>query len=174
MKGLISVAVRHALLGALAVALSVPVLTGLSRILGVARPPLGGLALLGGSVLLAFAGGGLIGALGARAGLRSRWAVSLLGLVYGLVLCGTVLPLYTDDVLDEMTDRGTELAVARLDKVLEKPEGIWDQAMDVAGHVVQEGAVYVPALALLGWTLVGPALTAPLEVRRGRKAHTGP
>jgi len=174
MKDLLGVALRHALLGALVVALSLPVLLGLSRVLGVARPPLGGLALLGGSVMLGFAGGGLIGALGARAGLRSGWAASLLGLVYGLVLCGTVLPLYTDDVLDEMTDRGTELAVERLDKVLDKPEGVWNQAVDVAGHVAQEGAVYVPALALLGWTLVGPALAAPLEVRRGRKALKGP
>ncbi len=171
---LFKVAVRQALLGALAVVVSLPVLVGLSHILGVARPPLGGLALLSGSVLLGFVGGGLIGALGARAGLRSGWGASLLGLVYGLVLCGTVLPLYMDDVLDEMTDQGTEMAVERLDTVLDKPKGIWDQAVDVAGHVAQEGAVYVPALALLGWTLIGPALAAPLEVRRGRKTARSP
>ena len=157
---------RQALFGALAVAVSLPLVLGLSRALGVPRPPVGGLALLGGSVLLAFAGGGLIGALGARAGLRSRLAVSLLGLVYGLVLCATVLPLYTDDVLDEMTDRGTEMAVGRMDKILDHPEGILNEAVDVAGHLAEEGAVYVPALALLGWTIIGPALAAPMEVRR--------
>lgn len=174
MRELFGATVRQALLGALAVSVSLPFVLGWSRVLGVARPPLGGLTLLGGSVLLGWAGGGLIGALGARAGLRSRLAASALGLVYGLVLSSAVLPLYTDDILDEMTDRGTELAVARLDKVLDHPQGIMDEAVDVASHLAQEGAVYVPALALLGWTAVGPALAAPMEVRRGQKARTGP
>ena len=49
MKALIAAALRQALWGSLAVALSLPVLMGLSRVLGVARPPLGGLALLGGA-----------------------------------------------------------------------------------------------------------------------------
>lgn len=171
MKRFVWVAVRQALLGLLAVAVSLPLLFLLSRVLGVSRPPLGGLATLGGSVVLAFAGGGLIGALLAisfsgRPLRLVRLVAAGAGLVYGFVLCSAVLPLYTDDVLDEMTDRGTEIAVERAPDVLDHPAGAVDQATDAAGKLVQEGAVYVPALALLGWTLLGPALAAPLEARR--------
>ncbi len=174
MKRLVWVAVRQALLGVVVVVASLPLLLLLSHALGLGRPPLGGLATLGGSVVLAFAGGGLIGALLASAfGGRSLGFVRLIaagaGLVYGFLLCSAVLPLYTDDVLDELTDRGTEIAVERAPDVLDRPAGALDQAWDAAGKLVHEGAVYIPALALLGWTLVGPALAAPLEVRRPRR-----
>lgn len=174
MKRFVWVAVRQALLGLLVIAASFPLLLALSHALGLGRPPLGGVATLGGSVVLAFAGGGLIGALLAHAAptrslLQLRLAAALAGLVYGFVLCSAVLPLYTDDVLDELTDRGTEIAVERAPDVLDRPANIGDQAMDAAGKLVHEGVVYIPALALLGWTLLGPALAAPLEVRRPRQ-----
>lgn len=116
MKRLVWVAVRQALLGLLAVAASFPLLLALSHAFGLGRPPLGGVATLGASVVLAFAGGGLIGALLASVGANRsltqlRLAAALAGLVYGFVLCSVVLPFYTDDVLDELTDRGTEIAV---------------------------------------------------------------
>jgi hypothetical protein len=177
MKRLVWVAVRQSLLGLAAVAASFPLLLALSHALGLGRPPLGGLATLGGSVVLAFAGGGLIGALlasvaGNRSLLQVRLAAALAGLVYGFVLCSAVLPLYTDDVLDELTDRGTEIAIERAPDVLDRPAGAVNQATDAAGKLVHEGAVYIPALALLGWTLLGPALAAPIEVRRPRQGHT--
>ena len=173
MTRLVWVAARQVLLGLIAVAASFPLLLALSHALGLGRPPLGGVATLGGSVVLAFAGGGLIGAMLAGMGGKRplgllRLAAAGLGLVYGFVLCSAVLPLYTDDVLDEMTDQGTEIAVERAPDVLDRPASVGDQAMDAAGKLVHAGAVYVPALALLGWTLIGPALAAPLEVRRPR------
>jgi len=176
MKRLVWVAVRQALLGCVAVAASFPLLLALSHALALGRPPLGGVATLGGSVVLAFAGGGLIGAFLAGVGsnrslLQLRLAAALAGLVYGFVLCSAVLPLYTDDVLNELTDRGTEIAVERAPDVLDRPANIGDQAMDAAGKLIHEGVVYVPALALLGWTLLGPALAAPLEVRRPRRGR---
>ncbi len=176
MRRLVWAAVRQALLGVVAVAASFPLLLALSHALGLGRPPLGGVATLGGSVVLAFAGGGLIGALLASVGanrslLQLRLAAALAGLVYGFVLCSAVLPLYTDDVLNELTDRGTEIAVERAPDVLDRPANIGDQAMDAAGKLVHEGAVSVPALVLLGWTLLGPALAAPLEVRRPRQSR---
>lgn len=178
MKRLVWVAVRQALLGLLAVAASFPLLLARSHALGLGRPPLGGVATLGGSVVLAFVGGGLIGALLASTfGGRSVGFVRLVaagaGLVYGFVLCSAVLPLYTDDVLDELTDRGTEIAVERAPDLLDRPASVGDQAMDAAGKLVHEGAVYIPALALLGWTLLGPALAAPLEVRRPKSGRRG-
>ena len=179
MKRLVWVALRQALLGVVAVAASFPLLLLLSHALGLGRPPLGGVATLGGSVVLAFAGGGLIGAVlstivGDRPRVQVRLAAALAGLVYGFVLCSAVLPLYTDDVLNDLTDRGTEIAVEHAPAVLDRPSGVMDQAMDAAGKLVHEGAVSVPALALLGWTLLGwtllaPALIAPLEVRPPRR-----
>ena len=62
MKRLVWVALRQALLGAVVVAASFPLLLLLSHALGLGRPPLGGVATLGGSVVLAFTGAGLIGA----------------------------------------------------------------------------------------------------------------
>lgn len=174
MKRFVWVAVRQALLGLVAVAASFPLLLALSHALGLGRPPLSGVATLGGSVVLAFAGGGLIGALlsdiaGNRSRLQVRLAAALAGLVYGIILCSAVLPLYTDDVLDGLTDRGTEIAVERAPDVLAQPSKAADQAVDAAGKLIHEGAVYIPALALLGWTLLGPVLSAPLEVRRSRQ-----
>jgi len=173
MKRFVWVALRQALLGAVAVAASFPLLLALSRALGLGRPPLGGVATLGASVVLAFAGAGLIGALlAAAAPSRPRWQVrsvaALAGLVYGFFLCSAALPLYTDDVLDDLTDRGTEIAVERAPGLLDRPAGAVDQATDVAGKLAHEGAVSLPALALLGWTLLAPALVAPLEVRPPR------
>ena len=177
MKRLVWVALRQALLGAVVVAASFPLLLLLSHALGLGRPPLGGVATLGGSVVLAFTGAGLIGAfLAALAPRRPRWqvrsAAALAGLIYGFVLCSAALPLYTDDVLDDLTNRGTEIAVERAPGLLDKPSGAVDQATDMAGKLVHEGAVSLPALALLGWTLLAPALIAPLEVRRPRQKRT--
>ena len=176
MKRFVWVAVRQSLLGLMAVAASFPLLLALSHALGLGRPPLGGVATMGGSVVLAFAGGGLIGVLLASMGGQRplglvRLAAAGLGLVYGFVLCSAVLPLYTDDVLDDLTDRGTEIAVERAPDVLDRPASAGEQAMDAAGKLVHAGAVSVPALALLGWTLLGPALVAPLEVRRPQQTR---
>lgn len=175
---LLLIAVRQALLGLVVVAVSFPMLLALSHTLGLGRPPLNGVATLGGSVVLAFAGGGLIGSLLAKGSAAQpvvliRLAAAGFGLVYGFFLCSAVLPLYTDDVLDELTSRGTEIAVERAPDVLSHPEGAANQALESAGTLVQEGTVYIPALALLGWTLAGPALAAPLEVRRPRQSDRG-
>ncbi len=178
MKRFVWVAVRQALLGCVAVAASFPLLLLLSHALGLGRPPLGGVATLGGSVVLAFVGGGLIGAVlssivGDRSQRQVRFAAAFAGLVYGFVLCSAALPFYTDDVLDDLTDRGTEIAVERVPALLDRPAGVVDQAMDAAGKLVHAGAVSVPALALLGWTLLAPAFVAPLEVRRPRQKRGG-
>lgn len=169
---------RQTLIGLLAVAASVPLLFGLSHMLGLSRPPLGGVALLGGSVLAAFAGAGLLGALlGLGGGLSRRWlgpTAALLGLTYGIFLCSAVFPFYTDDLVDQMTERGSEIATEKvdaghLDKVLDHPADIVDQVTEAGSKLLQEGAASLPALALLGWTVLGPALAAPLEARLARK-----
>lgn len=169
---------RQTLVGILAVAASLPLLFGLSHMLGLSRPPLGGVALLGGSVLAAFAGAGLLGALlGLGGSLSRRWlglAAALLGLTWGIFLCSVVFPFYTDDLVDQMTDRGTEIATEKVDgghleKVLDHPSDVVDQISDLGGKLLKEGAASLPALALLGWTVLGPALAAPLEARLARK-----
>jgi hypothetical protein len=176
-------AARQALLGLLVVTLSLPPLFALSRALGVGTPPRGGLAILGGSVVLGFAGGGFVGALASGLGLpterRAAWrrlrvAASLAGLVWGIALCGLALPLYLDGVVDDATDAGTEAAIHRIDPILDHPAGALDQAWAVAGELAQAGAARLPALTLLGWTLLGPVLAAPLETRRTREGKTQP
>ncbi|MBV9851300.1 MAG: hypothetical protein JO250_16645 [Armatimonadetes bacterium] len=164
-------AVRQALVGVVVVVASVPLLMGLCRALELEAPPVEGVALLGGSVLLGFAGGGVIGALlGGLAGSgplgRVRLAAALAGLVWGGLLCSVALPLYTDSVMDDVTDAGTEQAIARVGPVLERPSGAADQAVDAGEKLAMAAAARLPALALLGWTLLGPAVVAPLEVRR--------
>lgn len=54
-------ALRQACLGMLLVALSLPLLITLHRKIGVEAPEFGGVALMAASVVLAFAGGALIG-----------------------------------------------------------------------------------------------------------------
>ena len=166
---LLRATVRQALVGLLVAAASLPLVLALGRALGVPRPPTDGILLLGGTVALAFAGGGLLGALAAAVMRGSRRRVRLLaslaGLVWGIFLCSVALPFYTQDVLDDMTDQGTEAALAHVDTLLERPSGALDQAADIAGGLIRDGAARLPALALLGWAVIGPTLVAPLEAR---------
>jgi hypothetical protein len=125
--------------------------------------------------VLGFAAGGALGAmlgasdLGVRVR-RLRGVASVAGLVLGIVLCGAVLPVYLDSAMDDVTDAAAEGAAGRIGTVLDRPSSAWDQAGDAAGELARAGAARLPALALLGWTLLGPALAAGLEARRPRGA----
>ena len=173
---LVRATVRQAVVG-LAVALaSLPLLLVLSRTLGLTPPPVDGLLLLGGAVVLAFAGGGLLGALLTVAVLRGfrgriRGLAALAGLAWGIALCSIALPLYTENVFDELTDTGTEAAMTHAGDVLNRPSAAADQALDIAGHLAAEGAARLPAVVLLIWVVVGPALVAPLEARPPRASR---
>lgn len=179
--------------GLLAVLVSLPVLNGLHGLARLGPPPASGVLLLGASVVLAFALGGLIGALVASAaGRRYRSAgcgpaalAALAGLALGGLICSVTLPMYTSSVVDALTREGAQAVYAQR-------RGALDAAKDAAGTVLRErrlpdapdlpgagqtavnealrlarnGAARLPALVLLGWILLGPALAAGVEARR--------
>ncbi len=116
-------ALLWAIAGVLAVAVSLPVLWAVSGAVGLGQPPLGGVLLLGASVALAFALGGLLGAaVGAAGSRRSGCAPALSAaaavLVLGGLLCSALLPLYTSSVLDSLTREGRGSPYAQRDTVL--------------------------------------------------------
>jgi hypothetical protein len=165
---------RQALLGLTVVAGSLPLLLTLNHALGLQSPPKEGLATLGGSVILGFTGGGLIGGLltifGSTTGFnvssrKARFLAALAGLVWGFTLCTLALPLYVDDIIDDVTDTGTTAAISHADTFLDHPTDALNQVGTIFGELAQEGSVRLPALVLLGWTLLGPALAAPIESR---------
>ena len=161
-------ALRQTVFGSVAVAVTWPAMLAVHRAFHVGMPPVNALLLLGASVLVSFSVGGLIGAGLAQKVRPGRWlrpAAALLGLVWGLALCSLVLPWYTDQVMEQLTDSGTEQAVAKIGTVAANLNSAPNQLWDVAGKLTEEGAAQIPALLLLGWTLIGPALAAPWEAR---------
>lgn len=108
--------VRQTLCGLLAVLVSLPVLFALHRAFGLGSPPISGLLLLGGAVVLAFASAGLLGAmLGAARG--TAGVAGLLGLGLGALLCFAVAPFYGSIVLDGVTRDATSMVWAERGRV---------------------------------------------------------
>lgn len=115
-----------------------PLLWMLSRVVGLGTPPLGGVLLLGGSAVAAWAGGGLLGAaLGKGShGLRkggAAWLSALCGLVLGVVLCFIVTPLYVESVVESVTRE------AAMD-IYERREELLSRAREAAVKAAQETA----------------------------------
>lgn len=161
-----------AVIGLAAVLVSLPVVWALSRAAGLGAPPVGGVLLLGAGVVLAFAGGGLLGAALGSVGGRNQGGIRALGgafagLLWGGALCAVVAPIYAQSALDGLTRAGAALVYEQRDMVLGErrlPEA--PEAVEAAKRLARGGAARLPALALLGWTLCGPALAGAVEARR--------
>lgn len=169
--------VLWALAGALVVAASLPILGALSGAVGLGPPPVGGVFLLGTTVVLGWASGALVGALigrgsGRRAGCGALAAAAAAGLVLGGVLCALVLPLYTQSVVDGLARESARLAAAQGRTVLrDRRLPPTSAAVEAAQQLARNGAARLPALSLLGWALVGPALAAGIEARRAARKN---
>lgn len=100
-------AARQGLFGLLAVVVSLPLLFALHGAWGLGAPPASGLLLLGGAVVLAFAGGGIIGAV-VGASRSSAGLAALFGCGLGLLLCVAVAPLYSTLVIDGLRRDATD------------------------------------------------------------------
>lgn len=90
---LVSAALKAALFGILAVAISLPILWIIHGAFGLGNPPLTGILVLGGTVVLSFALAGVLGAyIGSNRG--NPLVAALLGLALGITACAVAAPLY--------------------------------------------------------------------------------
>lgn len=107
-------ALRQAVVGLLAVALSLPWLWTFHRSLGVDSPATGSVFLLGASVVAAFVGGGIIGAALREFGRGTRferhpargWVAPLAGLLFGLGWCAAVGSFYGQSIAEDLAGEG--------------------------------------------------------------------
>ncbi|RYG56138.1 hypothetical protein EON80_29725, partial [bacterium] len=96
--------------GLVAVVVSLPLLLLVHRSLGLGNPPVSGLLLLGGTVVVCFALAAAIGAsLGAARG--NALVAALLGLVLGVAACFLVAPFYAGLVVEGLTRDATGLVL---------------------------------------------------------------
>lgn len=113
---LVAALVRQSCIGALLVALSLPLLLLVHRSFGLGNPPLAGLLVLGVAVVLSFAGAGIIGALvGAARG--NALLAALLGLGLGGVVSATAAPFYASMVVDSLTHEALGLVWNERDRI---------------------------------------------------------
>ena len=100
---------RQSVLGALAVGVSLPFLWILHRSFGLGSPPIGGIVVLGGAVVAAFAGAGALGAAMGQA--RGQAIVAaLLGLLLGATITAVAAPLYASMVADDLASDALKMA----------------------------------------------------------------
>lgn len=92
------------------VAVSLPILFLAHRMMDLGKPPLSGLILLSGSVVISMAIAGAIGAAMARAN-GNVVGAGLIGLALGFIVCTIVAPIYGGLILDNLT-RQASMAVA--------------------------------------------------------------
>lgn len=210
-------ALRQAAIGLVLVALSLPLLWMFSRAVGLGAPPLGGVILLGGSAIAAWAAGGFLGAVlgsGAR-GVRAGGApiiAALAGLVLGGVMCFAVAPFYAQSVVEGVTREAATDVWKRRDELLARarqattkaaqdaarnPARARESARDAENLKAQaerlstqvrktasntasgalsatkklalSAAARLPAMTLLIWALLGPAIAGFLEARRAAR-----
>ncbi len=108
--------VRQTFLGAFLVLLSLPFLWILHRGLGLGNPPISGILLLGGAVILAFAGAGAIGAsVGAARG--NALVAGVLSLLLGGIISAGAAPFYGSIILDDLTREGAGMVWAERDRI---------------------------------------------------------
>jgi len=92
------------------------------------------------------------------------WAF-LLGLIWGGVLCAVIAPMYTQSVLEQLTREGASLAWNQRDAFMDRQTGV-ATALESAKKLAQAGVVHLPALSLLIWVFLGPAIGGAIEARR--------
>lgn len=162
---------RQSLFSCFFIAVSLPFLWFVHRILDLGSPPTSGVLLLGASVAFACVSGG---ALGFMLGEFKRgetyitlWAFGL-GLVWGGVLCAIIAPLYTQSVLEHLAREGAAVAWNERDAFLDRQTGV-ASAVESAQSLAQTGLVHLPALSLLIWVFLGPAIGSAVEARRAAR-----
>lgn len=159
---------RQSLFSCFFVAISLPFLWFVHRILDLGPPPLQGVLLLGGSVVFACLTGGALGCLLGeykRGQSGIMWLAFLLGLLWGGALCAIVAPLYAQSVLEALSREGAAAAWSQRDAFLDRQTGI-ATALETAKSLARSGATHLPAFCLLLWVLLGPALGGAIEARR--------
>lgn len=167
---LIRAVVRQSCLALVAVVITLPFVWALHRAVGVDAPGTASVVLLGASVLVAFAGGGLLGAAlheFGRTGQWKRnraggWIAALGGFLFGSLVCITAASFYGQIVLEDVARQGASLAWSRRDQLVDQTRSVATQA---AKELAGRGAARLPVLLLLVWTLLGPTLGAALEYR---------
>lgn len=182
--------IHQTIFGLVSVLVSLPILNALHGSLGLGTPPRGGVTLLGFAILFAWASGGALGALigesGRRArGLNTSFLAGLAGLLWGVVLCAFVAPLYAQSVVDDVT---RQVATQTASTAFRERGRLLDRARDVragkggavaseafssakksALEIARSGAARLPSLAMLFWVLLGPAIAASIESRKAAR-----
>lgn len=107
---------RQALVGALLVLVSLPFLWILHRTFSLGSPPISGILVLGGAVVLAFAGAGAIGA-GMGASRGNPLLAGVLSLVLGGVISAGAAPLYGSMIVDSLTNEAARTVWDERDRI---------------------------------------------------------
>ncbi|PQV63847.1 hypothetical protein B1R32_10851 [Abditibacterium utsteinense] len=114
--------VRQTFLGAILILLSLPFLWILHRSFGLGNPPLSGIFVLGGAVILAFAGAGAIGAsVGAARG--NALLAGVLSLLLGGAISAGAAPLYASMIFDGLTHEAAGAVWAERDRITGGAQG---------------------------------------------------
>ena len=159
---------RQTLFSIFFVAISLPFLWIVHRLLDLGSPPLPGVLLLGGGVFFACLTGGILGwGLGEykRGESWIIWPAFLIGLMWGGVLCAILAPMYAQSVLDALARETAVAAWSQRDAFLDRQTGV-ATALETAKSLARSGATHLPAFCLLLWVLIGPALGGVMEARR--------
>ena len=159
---------RQTLLSCFFIAISLPFLWFVHRILDLGSPPQAGVLVLAGSVAFACISGGILGFL---LGDFQRgknyigvWAF-FLGLIWGGVLCAFIAPYYAQSVLENLAREGAAAAWNQRDAFVNRQTGV-ATALESAKSLAQSGLVHLPAFSLLVWVVLGPAIGSAVEARR--------
>lgn len=119
----VGVLIRQALIGALLVLISLPLLWILHGAFKLGSPPLSGIIVLGGAVVLSFAIAGLLGtAIGEARG--KVWVAALSGLLLGGVMVSIAAPTYGSMVADGLAHDATSMVWNERGKILDSAREI--------------------------------------------------
>jgi hypothetical protein len=112
-----SVLIRQGLIGALLVLISLPLLWILHGTFKLGSPPLSGIIVLGGAVVISLALAGIIGtAIGESRG--NPWVAALVGLLLGGAIVSGAAPLYGSMVVDGLTHDATGMVWNEREKII--------------------------------------------------------
>jgi hypothetical protein len=188
--------VRQAFITLLVVGISLPPLYALHGYFGWNSPPLWGLVLLGGTLLLAFAGAAFIGILIGQSnsvlrGHRGKKiaVAAIASLLWGAILISAAVPFYTSIVLDQLSHSGTSLIWNEREKLWTRGHQTWQQwragkgeaaaeeaarktaheALEKSKTLAQDGLATLPALSILLWAIIGTPLIGAWECRRATR-----
>lgn len=184
MKIWTSLLLRQTILGALSVLLTLPLVNWFGQRAG-QNVPTSGLILLGLVVVFAWISGGAIGLLWGEWNRERRMKWSGLALLFGLVWGGVVaagaVPIYAQQVADELTREGAGAVWNERTKIWENAQKVREGKRDeVVGETLEtakgadvglwkSGVARLPLLALLLPMVFGPALAAGLEAAVARR-----